>query len=167
MHLQQMQSQSYLPAMLHTHCDIPTPSFSHPPKKIHKEQKQITATVLAEMRYPWTFPHAAAYMPKTHGGIGLCHLGAKQGTQKILQILKHMHAKTTIGTVYQVLIDQYQMNSGFPEPILETTTAIAWSQAYWIDTLCTYLAQIKGKIILEQPWLPKLAEKMISSWCGC
>jgi len=91
------------------------------------------------MGYPRTFPCAAAYYaPKTHGGIGLCHLGAKQGTQKILQILKHLRAKTTIGTVYQVLIDQYQLNSGFSEPILKTTTAITWSQAYWIDTLRAY-----------------------------
>jgi len=152
---QQMQSQSYILAMLHTRCYVPTPSISHPPEKIHNEQKQITTAFLAKIGYPQTFPHAVAYAPKPHSGIGLCHLDDEQGTQKILQILKHLWAKTTIDTVYQVLINQYQLNSGFPEPILKTTTAIAWSQAYWINTLHAYLAQIKGKIKLEQPWLPK------------
>jgi len=58
-------------------------------------------------------------------------------------------------TIYHVLIDQYQLNSGLAKPILEVTTPISWSQVYWVNILQDYLAQIHGKIILDQPWTLK------------
>jgi len=142
--------QCYVPAVTY-----PLPASVIPQGKLYDKQKSITTAFLAKTGYPRTFPWAVVFAPKTQGGIGLCHLGAKQGTQKILQVLKHMRAKTSIGTIYQVLINQYQLNSGFSEPILEATTPIPWSQAYWVDTLCTYLTQIQGTVILHQPWTPK------------
>jgi len=142
--------QCYLPAVTY-----PLPAAVIPPEKINEEQKPITATFLAKMGYPWTFLQAVAYAPKSHGGIGLCHISAEQGTQKILQVLKHVHVRTTIGTLYQVLIDHYELNSSFLDPILEDMTPIPWSQAYWVDTLRAYLHQINGTISLQWIWTPK------------
>ena len=76
--------QCYIPAVTY-----PLPVTTIPTKKINKEQKPIMTAFLAKMGYPQTFLQAVAYAPKSHGGIGLCHLSAKQGTQKILQVLKH------------------------------------------------------------------------------
>jgi len=76
--------QFYIPTVTY-----PLPTTTIPTKKINKEQKQIMTAFLAKMGYPQTFLQAVAYAPKSHGGIGLCHLSAKQGTQKILQVLKH------------------------------------------------------------------------------
>jgi len=95
------------------------------------------------------------YAPRTRGGLGFCHLSAEQGAQKALQVLKHLRADTTMGKVYQLLINHYQLNAGFSTPVLENTTAIPWSTAYWVDTLRRYLHQIGGQILLQQAWSPK------------
>jgi len=120
---------------------------------LHEEQKQITTTFPRKMGYLCTYPQSVAHAPKTQGGARLCHLSTKHGAQKVLQIIKHMQANMMLGTVYIILINHYQLNSGLSQPIFEHTTNLPWSQAYWVNTLCKFLNQIQGKILLENPWI--------------
>jgi len=106
------------------------------------------------MGYPCTFPQAVVYIPRAKGGLGFCHLSAEQGMQKVLQVLKHICANTTTGTIYTVLINHYQLTAGIADPVLENPILIPWSSAYWVDTLWAYLKHTKGKIILHNLWIP-------------
>jgi len=63
-----------------------------------------------------------------------------------------MQANTTLGTVYNILIEHYQLNSRLLQPILENTTKLPWSQVYWLNILCKFLNQIQGKILLKKLW---------------
>jgi len=96
-----------------------------------------------------------AYAPKVAGRVGLLHLSAEQGTQKVLQLIKHIRANTTTGIIYHILVNHYQLNTGFQQPVLKNTAPAPWSQAYWMDNLCTFLHHIHGQIILQEPWTPK------------
>jgi len=131
----------------------PLPASTIPSDKLHEEQKQITTAFLTKMGYLHTYPQSVAHAPKTQGGARLCHLSTKHGAQKVLQIIKHMQANMMLGTVYIILINHYQLNSGLSQPILKHTTKLPWSQAYWFDTLCEFLNQIQGKILLENLWI--------------
>jgi len=142
--------QCYLPAVTY-----PLPAAVIPIDKLDKAQQSITTAFLTKMGYPRTFPRAVAYAPKAEGGVGLLSLSAEQGTQKVLQIIKHLRAHTTTGTIYRILVSHYQLQTGFTQPILENNIPIPWSQAYWMDNLRAFLFQINGQIILHEPWTPK------------
>jgi len=139
--------QCYLPTL-----SYPLPATSIPPNKLYQIQSKATAAFLSRMGYPRTFPRAVVYATIQQGGIGFRHLGHEQGVQQMLQILKHLRAGTTTGTIYTIMIQHYQLISGFSISVLERTTAIPWSTAPWMDSLRGYLQHVKGQIIMKNPW---------------
>ncbi len=141
--------QCYLPAVTY-----PLPASVIPPDKLHDAQCSTTTAFLAKMGYPRTFPRAVVYAPHAKGGLRFCHFSVEQGAQKVLQVLKHIRANTTTGTIYTVLINHYQLTAGIADPVLENPILIPWSSAYWVDTLQAYLNHTKGKILLHNPWTP-------------
>jgi len=142
--------QCYLPMV-----GYPLPATSMPPERLYKLQSPATAIFLTKIGYPCTFPRAIVYAPPDCGGIGFLHLGHEQGLQKCLQLIKHLRTNTGIGEVYRIVLQHYQLLSGFPTSILEDTRTIPWSNAPWIDTVRRFLHLINGQILLPQPWLPK------------
>jgi len=97
-------------------------------------------------------PKAVIYAPTSHGGIGLCHLPTEQGLQKIMHILKHLWAKTTLGQLIKSAITAYQIQAGIPEYVLENTKPLPWTPQHWITNLCNSLQMIKGVILPKNPW---------------
>jgi len=93
-------------------------------------------------------------MPPSQRRTWIPPLSMEQGAQKVLQVLKHIWANTTTGTIYTILINHYQLNAWIADPILENPIPIPWSSAYWIDTLWDYLQHTKGKFLLQNPWIP-------------
>jgi len=71
----------------------------------------------------------------------------------MLQILKHLRTGTMTGTIYTIMIQHYQLLSGFSTLVLERTNTIPWSATPWMDSLCRYLQHIKGQIIMEKLWM--------------
>jgi len=111
--------QCYLPVVT-----SPLPAAVIPTDKLDEAQQSITTAFLTKMGFPCTFLSAVAYAPKAEGGVGLLHLSAEQGMQKVLQILNHLHAHTTTGTIYCILISHYQLQTRFCQLVLENTTPI-------------------------------------------
>jgi len=149
------RSLSSLFAMLLAYDQLPFTSYVIPLDKLVKIQGSDTSTFLSKMGYPHTFPRAVTYASHHRGGLGFQHLGYEQGTQKCLQLLKHLRTNTTTGKTYNLLLQQYQLYAGFHQPILEKTCAIPWSDAPWIDNLRQFLRHINGCINLKNPWTPK------------
>jgi len=152
---QPTRGQSHLQAVLPTCSYIPAPSLGHITCQASQSTMPNHHCFLSKMGYPQTFPWAVVYAPRTCGSLGFCHLSAEQGIQKALQVLKHLRADTTTGKVYHTLINHYQLNASFSTPVLKDTTAIPWSTAYWVDTLCEYLHQIGRQILGQQAWSTK------------
>jgi len=78
------------------------------------------------MGYNRNMPKAVVYAPATHGGLGMKHLLMEQGLHKVLQVLKHIRAQTTLGKLLQTMIDAYQLLAGIPKHILSDTTYLPW-----------------------------------------
>jgi len=142
--------QCYLPTV-----GYPLPATSMQPHRLNKIQSPATAIFLTKMGYPHTFPRAITYASPDRGGIGFLQLGNEQGLQKCLQLLKHLCTNTGIGVIYRIVLQHYQLLSGFPQSILEDMKPIPWSNASWLDTTRQFLHSINGQILLHQPWLPK------------
>jgi len=146
--------QCYLPTI-----SYPLPATTMPPNKLYQLQSPATSVFLTKLGYPHTFPHNVTYAASNQGGIGLQHLGHKQGVQKCLQILKHLCAKTTIGQVYVITLNHYQLTSRLSQLILKDTQLLPWSMACWVDQLRAFLHTIKGQIHLSNPWHPPAHHK--------
>jgi len=80
-------------------------------------------------------PKAVIYVPTSHRGIGLCHLPTEQRLQKIMNIIKHLQAKTTLGKLIELAITAYQIQAGIPEYVLNNTTPLPWTPQWWITRL--------------------------------
>jgi len=49
-------------------------------------------------------PKVVVNAPTSHRGIGLHHLTTEEGLQKIMNIIKHLQAKTTLGKLMNLLL---------------------------------------------------------------
>jgi len=105
------------------------------------------------MGYPRSFPRVVAYAPKDYGGVGLRLFGTEQGLHKILQIIKHIRTNTSIGKVYGIVIQNYQLMSGLSQPVLQDTRTLPWSNAPWIDTTRQFLHTTQSAVLLNNPWI--------------
>jgi len=108
-----------LSTVLSTYSKLPTPSNIIPSEKLIKIKGSATSAFLSKMGYPCTFPCAIMYASTHHGSLTFWHLGHEQGVQQCLQLIKHIQANTTTGQTYQILIQQYQLYTGFNHLILE------------------------------------------------
>jgi len=126
-----------------------------PPAAIHKTQAAVTSLFLNKMGYQRHMPRAVVYAPATVGGLDFRHLGFEQGVQQTLQLVKHMRAASTNGSLYRSLIDAYQIHSGLPQPILEDTRTLPWSSPGWMTSIRQFLQDTGTKILLSDPWTPR------------
>jgi len=124
----------------------PLPATNIPPDKIYQTQLRVTAQFLNKMGYPIHLPRAIVYAPIEVGGLGFRHLGFEQGVQHVVQLVKHLRAKTLNGQIYQALIDAYQIQAGSAKPILEYTEPFLWSLNGWLTTTRTFLHSINATI---------------------
>jgi len=141
--------QCYLPTV-----GYPLPATVIPPEKLNKNQRAATTVFLTKMGFPRSFPRAIAYASKDRGGIGLHLCGTDQGLHKVLQLIKHTRTRTSIGQVYNIVTQHYQLMAGLSHLILQDTRPIPWSTALWYDNLCQFLHSIQGQIIIQNPWIP-------------
>jgi len=136
----------------------PLPATTIPPKLIYETQSTIMSLFLTRMGYPRHMLHSVVYTPAEIGRIGMWHLSHKQGMQQTLQILRHLQAKSTNGTLYTLTIDQYQIYMGIQQPILEQTKHIPWIPTGWITLIHEFLHVTNSRICLKEPWTPP-------QWC--
>jgi len=120
---------------------------------LEKAQSLTTLAILSHIRYNHNMPKAVVYTPTSHGSLGLCHLPTEQGLQKILHVLKHLCAKTLLGTLIDWTIQAHQIQASIAKSILEYTGPIPWTPNCWINNLWNTLHSIQGQIILQQTWM--------------
>ena len=114
-------STIYLPTITY-----PFPATTLPKSILEKAQSMTTPVILSKMGYNKNMPKAVVYAPSTHGGLGFKHLHTEQGLQKVLQVLKHLRTRTTLGKLMETTIKAYQIQAGIPSPILEDTVPLPW-----------------------------------------
>jgi len=67
-------------------------------------------------------------------------------------MLKHLCAKTLLGTLIESTIQAHQIQAGIADSILVYTGPLSWTPNQWINNLQESLHNIQGQIFLEQPW---------------
>jgi len=147
-------STIYLPTITY-----PFPATTLTRKTLEKAQSMTTPLILSKMGYNQHMPTAVVYAPSTHGGIGMNNLYTEQGLAKVLQVLKHLRAKTTLGTLLTITIQAYQLQVGISRNVLEDTMPLPWMPDRWLNNLRSFLHSLGGTIKLENKWkIPKLQE---------
>jgi len=94
---------------------------------LEKAQSLTTPLILSKRGYNRNMPKSVVYSPTSHGRLGLCHLFTKQGMQKILQTIKHIRAKTLLGTLIESTIQAYQIQAGLADSVLIDTRPLPWT----------------------------------------
>jgi len=138
----------YLPTLTY-----PFPATTLPKSILEKAQSMTTPVILSKMGYNKNMPKAIVYAPSTHGSLGFKHLHTKQGLQKVLQVLKHLWTRTTLGKLMETTIKAYQIQAGIPSPILEDTAPLPWMPNRWINNLQEFLHSINSSIQEKNPWM--------------
>jgi len=107
--------QCYLPSVAYL-----LPATTLPSQHvIHNAQKAAMSVFLTKFGYPRTYPRASTYALIDCRGFGFRHLSHEAGLQQSMQFIKHLHLNTSIGQLFQILIQHYQLFSGFKWSILE------------------------------------------------
>jgi len=124
-------------AMTYTMIFLPTIMYPFPTttlseKILEKAQSLTTPMILSKTGYNCNMPKAVVYAPASHGGLGFHHLHTEQGLQKVLQILKHIRTKTTLGDTITIAIKAHQIHARVAFPILEYTKPIPWMTDRWL-----------------------------------
>jgi len=95
-----------------------------------------TSTILNKMGFHCNLPRSLVFAPQDHGGVGLCNLIHKQGAQHLLILLRHMRARTPLGTVIEVLLHTYQLWAGIHHHVLLDMQPCPWIPDHWLSHLC-------------------------------
>jgi len=88
------------------------------------------------MGYHRKLPRSMVFAPRSHGGVGLCHLHHKHGVQQVIILLRHLRAGTPLGQTLEILICNYQLWSRFQRHILEDPKQCPWILDHWLSYLC-------------------------------
>jgi len=94
-------------------------------------------------------PRAMVFAPRHLGGLGLSNLIYEQGAQKILLLLRHLRAKTPLGTAMEALIRTYQLWAGIRNHIHSDTQQCGWIPDHWLSHLRNFMHAHRIKIIYD------------------
>jgi len=125
----------FLPALTY-----PFPATWLPPQFLERLLALSTSTILNKMGYHRNLPRSMVFAPRSHGGVGLCHLYHEHGAQQIITLLRHLRAGTPLGKTLEILIRQYQLWSGFQHHILEDPKKCPWISDHWLSYLRTIMS---------------------------
>jgi len=120
----------FLPALTY-----PLPAVWLPDRFFTKVHCLSTSTILNKMGFHRNLPWCLVFAPCHIGGVGLCNLQWEMEVQQILILLCHMHASTPLGNTMSVLICQYQLLAGLPNPVLSDTTPCPWIPNKWVSRI--------------------------------
>jgi len=84
--------------------DIPSTCYNNATRQNTPDTEAVSVQFLNKMGYPKHIPRAVIYAPMVVGGIGLHHLGSKQGVQQVIQLIKHLCANNSNGWIYRNLL---------------------------------------------------------------
>ncbi len=134
----------FLPALTY-----PLPATWLPDIFLDRIMKLSTSTILNKMGLHRNLPRQVVFAPRHAGGFGLSHLSHEQGAQKILMLLRHLRAKTPLGTAMETLIRTYQLWAGIRNPILSDTQPCVWIPDRWISHLRNIMHTQRIKIVYD------------------
>jgi len=126
--------------VLYRSCFLPAITYSFPatwmqPTFFERIHRLSTSTILNKMGYHRKLPRSMVFAPREVGGVGLCNLIYEQGAQQIIILLRHMRAKTPLGTATELLIRTYQVWAGIQQPVLIDTQPCPWIPDHWLSHL--------------------------------
>jgi len=130
----------------------PFPATTLSLKALNKAQSLTTPLILSKTGFNRNTPKAVVYAPASHGGIGFQNLHSEQGLQKVLQIIKHLRTRTTLGETIDIAIKAHQIHLGVALPILEYTNPLPWMTDRWITNVRDFLHQTQSTIHIKTPW---------------
>jgi predicted RNase H-like HicB family nuclease len=116
-----------------------------------KIQGIATQQFLATMGYNRNTPSRIAYGPREFGGIGLQHLFAIQGSEKVCFLLRMLRTNRPASKILSIQLAWAQIISGISTNILQNTTTHLpqLCEESWITTLRQFLAVSELQIYIN------------------
>jgi len=143
----------FLPALTYSFPAIGLPSVFF--ERIHCLS---TSTILNKMGFHWNLPRSVVFAPRQLGGIGLCNLEYEQCVQQIIILIRHLRARTPLGTAMETLIHTFQLWAGLRNHVLTDTQQCTWIPNQWLMHL-RHAMQTYGLQISYSAWtVPPLRE---------
>jgi hypothetical protein len=145
---------SFIPSVTY-----PLPATHTPADKLDKVAAPAQAAFLAGMGYNRHYPTALKFESPGRLGAGLRRLSTEKGAGQTTAIIRHLRSESTLGRIFRIAIDHYQINAGLSRHVLQDTQKLTHIEGLWIDSLRAFLAHANATIELQNAWtLPALRE---------
>jgi hypothetical protein len=102
-------------------------------------------------------PHAVIYSTLSKGGYAWPSFQAKQDTNSILTMIKHLRWNGTVGKDILVVLSAWQLASGMVKPLMHSVeNELPYLGVGWITHMRDRLRAMNGRIWIEKQWCPTL-----------
>jgi hypothetical protein len=122
-------------------------------KQCQKLTVQINATFLPKLHVHSKMKRAVIWGPRSHGGLSLnTDIYSVQCQCAVSYLIRTMRWDKTVANDILVVLDAFQIISGFSTPVLEDTSVpIEYVGRGWIPHLRTMLSRIQGGYGSKKP----------------
>jgi len=142
--------QYFLPSILYG--SVIT-SFSR--KQCVQLHAMLIPRLLQKLGYKSTFPRELVFAPKSSGGLGIVDFSVGIAQAKILCIIRHVRANTSIGNLFLIALRWAQIQAGTSRHILTTNRPMPHVESDWFLQLRSVLWTINGAIWIKKSWRQK------------
>ena len=80
-------------------------------------------------------PHAIVFAAKEFGSVGLHDFAVEQGIAQVIQLLKHVHSSTALGSTDEACINWCQLATGMSQPVLSDTWPLPHAEGLWLNSV--------------------------------
>jgi hypothetical protein len=113
-------------------------------------QKPVIQAVLSRMGFNNHMPRALVYAYKRYGGIGLLDLYSEQSLSQVNLLITHLRSISYLRNTLIILLETYQIASGYLGNPLENFTVTTNVHSPWIQSIRAFLNNVQGKIIIPE-----------------
>ena len=108
--------------------------------------------LLQKLGYKSTFSRELVFAPKSSGGLGIVDFSVGIAQAKILCIIRHVRANTSIGNLFLIALRWAQIQAGTSHHILTTNRPMPHVESNWFMQLRSVLWKTDGKLWIKKSW---------------
>ena len=113
--------------------------------------------LLKKINLPANTNRSLLYGPARYGGMEIPNLYVHGNVLKIMMFIGHLQKKDTTMPILRVALGAVQQQIGVSTPIMEANYSKyhVLVEPCWMTHIWKFLYEIKGKIVLDNHWIPK------------
>ena len=155
--LTRREAWTYYFSMYLTSPGYPLPMSHFSPAQLHKLETKSLPAIIAKCGFNRNTSRRVIYGPVRLNGAGFRPFQTEQGVGQILYLMKQWTCTLQPGYAKRIAVSWAQLNVGVGWSVLDdVTTPLPHFESQWFRVLRAFLSTIRGRIRLDNPYVPPL-----------